>query len=230
MRPLPPSQWTLLDARELPEGQDYAGSGLDWSPGTLLNAYAAGYFPMPRDLGSETIDWWSPDPRAVFDPQRMRISRSLQASLRKFRVTLNTVFDDVVACCADPSRSSRWIDEHVQLAYAELHRLGWAHSVEVWRDDELVGGLYGVEIGGLFAGESMFHRDRDASKVALVALASLLREGKRRIDSQWLTPHLASLGAIAIPRSQYIAELPEFLAAPEVLSGQRGDVTPTVKS
>ena len=217
MRPLPPSTWTLADARDLPDGQDYAGSGLDWEPGTLLHAYAAGYFPMPRDLGSDTIDWWSPDPRAVFDPRALRISRSLRASIAKFRITMNASFDDVVAACADPARPSRWIDSNVRLAYAELHRLGWAHSVEVWSGEQLVGGLYGVELGGLFAGESMFHRARDASKVALVALASMLRDGQRRIDSQWMTPHLESLGAVAISRAQYINDLPRFLAEREVL-------------
>lgn len=217
MRTLPPSAWTLGDARDLPDGQDFAGSGLDWKPATLLGAYASGYFPMPRDLGSDTIDWWSPDPRAVFDPDRVRVSRSLRAAIPRFRITLNASFDEVVSACADPSRSSRWIDANVQRAYGELHRLGWAHSIEVWEDDRLVGGLYGVEIGGLFAGESMFHRTRDASKVALVALAFLLRDGTRRIDSQWITPHLESLGAIAIPRQQYLQELPRFLAEREVL-------------
>lgn len=219
MKQLPPSAWTLADARELPDGQDYAGSGLDWEPSTLLHAYAAGYFPMPRDLGAEAIDWWSPDPRAVFEPSALRISRSLRTSVHKFRITLNEAFDDVVAACADPARSSRWIDSNVQHAYGALHRLGWAHSIEVWSGEQLVGGLYGVELGGLFAGESMFHRVRDASKVALVALAWMLRDGHRRIDSQWLTPHLASLGALEIPRAQYIAELPRFLAEHEVLHG-----------
>ena len=219
MRPLPPSAWTLADARELPEGQDYAGSGLDWEPGTLLHAYASGYFPMPRDLESDAIDWWSPDPRAVFDPKRIRVTRSLRSSLGRFRITLNQSFDDVISACADPARSSRWIDSNVHHAYGELHRLGWAHSIEVWDGEHLVGGLYGVEIGGLFAGESMFHRAPDASKVALVSLAWLLREGNRRIDSQWMTPHLASLGAIAMPRRQYLDELPAFLAEREVLHG-----------
>lgn len=231
MRPLPPSAWTLADARELPEGQDYAGSGLDWAPGTLLNAYACGYFPMPRELESNTIDWWSPDPRAVFDPKQLHVSRSLRSAIGRFRITLNQAFDDVVSACADPSRSSRWIDTNVQHAYGALHRDGWAHSIEVWVDDQLVGGLYGVEIGGLFAGESMFHRARDASKAALVGLASLLRDGVRRIDSQWMTPHLSSLGAIAISRQRYLDELPKFLAEHEVLSGLPAGmvITPRVR-
>lgn len=225
MRTLPPSAWRLADARELPDGQDYAGSGLDWQPGTLLHAYAAGYFPMPRDLESSEIDWWSPDPRAVFDPQHVHVSRSLRASSKRFRFTLNTAFDDVVAACADPSRDSRWIDSNVKRAYRELHHLGWAHSIEVWSDDRLVGGLYGVEIGGLFAGESMFHHGTDASKVALVALAQLLSVGRRRIDSQWMTPHLQSLGAVAISRRQYIDELPRYLADTEVLSNAPREIS-----
>ena len=218
MKPLPPSAWVMPDARGLPDGQDYAGSGLDWEPGTLLHAYAAGYFPMPRDLESDRIDWWSPDPRAVFDPQRIRAARSLRQSMRHFAFSLNRDFHGVLRACGAPERDSRWIDSSVEHAYTRLHDLGWAHSIEVWQDGELAGGLYGVEIGGLFAGESMFHRRRDASKAALVALASLLREGHRRIDSQWLTPHLESLGAVAVPRSSYLDALPGYLAEREVLS------------
>ena len=219
MRPLPPSQWVLSDARTLPAGQDYAGSGLDWEPATLLHAYAGGYFPMPRDLEAADIDWWSPDPRAVFDPRNLRVSRSLRQSVQRFRITVDAAFADVVDACADPTRPSRWIDSHVRRAYGQLHDTCWAHSIEVWRDEQLVGGLYGVEIGGLFAGESMFHRARDASKVALVGLAHVLKSaaGVRRIDSQWMTPHLQSLGAVAIPRDQYVAELSGILANDEVL-------------
>lgn len=228
MKPLPPSAWVLPDARELPDGHDYAGSGLDWEPGTLLQAYAAGYFPMPRDLESDRIDWWSPDPRAVFAPQTLRVTRSLRQSMRHFTYSLNRDFRGVLRACGSPERDSRWIDSSVESAYTRLHDLGWAHSIEVWQDGELAGGLYGVEIGGLFAGESMFHLRRDASKAALVALASLLRDGRRRIDSQWMTPHLASLGAVAVTRGAYVADLPQYLAEPEVLSAMpRGSsVTP----
>ena len=220
MRPIPSSGWQLPDARSLPAGQDYAGSGMDWESSTLLNAYAQGYFPMPRDLERDAIDWWSPDPRAVFDPRGVEPSRSLRQSIRRYRVTLNTVFEDVVTGCADPTRPSRWIDSNVRIAYHELHALQWAHSIEVWSGDELVGGLYGVEIGGLFAGESMFHRTRDASKVALIALAQVLAAapGARRIDSQWMTPHLRSLGALEVSRADYIEQLPRFLASDEVLA------------
>lgn len=220
MKSLPAPRWILPDARSLPEGVDYAGTGMDWDDATLLHAYASGYFPMPRNLESDEIDWWSPDPRAVFDPAAIRVSRSLRRSLRRYRVTLNAAFDAVVAGCAAPERDSRWIDSSVRIAYGRLHVEGWAHSVEVWHGSALVGGLYGVEIGGLFAGESMFHSARDASKVALVGLAAAMRSapGARRIDSQWMTEHLRSLGAVEIPRRQYIEELPGFLATDEVLA------------
>ena len=123
------------------------------------------------------------------------------------------VFDEVVAACSDPRRPQGWITGDIAAAYGELHRLGWAHSVEAWRDGELAGGLYGVGIGGLFAGESMYHRVRDASKVALVALVDLLRGGGATLlDVQWTTPHLASLGAIDVPRTEYLARLSDALA------------------
>jgi len=220
VRALPPPRWHLPDARSLPDGIDYAGPGMDWDDATLLNAYAAGYFPMPRELESDEIDWWSPDPRAVLDPADVRVARSLRQSMRKFSITVDAAFGEVVARCADPLRDSRWIDSNVRIAYGRLHAGGWAHSVEVWQADALVGGLYGVELGGLFAGESMFHTARDASKAALVGLATLLRTapGPRRIDCQWLTPHLASLGAVEIPRRQYIEELSAFLASDDALS------------
>lgn len=220
MRQLPPPRWELPDARSLADGIDYAGTGLDWDDATLLHAYVAGYFPMPRELESNEIDWWSPDPRAVFDPTQIRIARSLRRSLRRFRITVNAAFDEVVVRCADPERDSRWIDSSVRTAYGRLHRAGWAHSIEVWDDVRLVGGLYGVELGGLFAGESMFHVARDASKVALVGLAHILATagGARRIDTQWMTDHLQSLGAVAIPRTTYLEELPRFLANSEAVA------------
>jgi leucyl/phenylalanyl-tRNA--protein transferase len=130
---------------------------------------------------------------------------------------VDTAFEQVVAGCADPARDSGWIDDRVAAAYTRLHRLGWAHSVEAWRDGELVGGLYGVAVGGLFAGESMFHRVRDASKVALVGLVDLLRDehaGRRLLDVQWQTPHLASLGVVTIHRDAYLARLADALTVP----------------
>ncbi len=129
---------------------------------------------------------------------------------------MDTAFAEVIDGCADPRRAAGWIDPAIRSAYLELHRLGWAHSVETWRDGRLAGGLYGVSIGGLFAGESMFHRETDASKVALVALVDLLAEQPeepRLLDVQWQTPHLASLGVVQIGRRDYLDRLPEALAA-----------------
>ena len=133
----------------------------------------------------------------------LRVTRSMRQSARRFEIRVDTAFADVVAACADPRRSGGWIDGDIIAAYTELHRLGWAHSVEAWRDDELAGGLYGVAIGGLFAGESMFTRVRDASKVALMGLVDLLSDeyaDERLLDTQWQTPHLATLGVVEVPR------------------------------
>jgi leucyl/phenylalanyl-tRNA--protein transferase len=197
------------------------GVGADLEPGTLLAAYRAGVFPMPAArLGRRRIAWWSPEPRGVILVGRsdgLRVSRSLRRSVRGFEIRVDTAFEDVVAACADPSRPQGWIDERVRQAYAELHRLGWAHSVEAWRDGRLAGGLYGVAIGGLFAGESMFHHETDASKVALVGLVRLMSDEHadgRLLDVQWSTPHLASLGVVEIDRSDYLARLAGALDVP----------------
>jgi leucyl/phenylalanyl-tRNA---protein transferase len=210
----PPSQWRLPDPATANE-YGIVGVGGDLDPGTILAAYRAGMFPMP--LGRKALmRWWSPDPRAVIPMDGLRVSKSLRASCRRFEVRVDTAFAEVVDACADPSRAEAWITTRVRDAYVELHRLGWAHSVEAWTPDgELVGGLYGVAIGGLWAGESMFHRRTDASKVALVALVDMLREaGATLHDVQWLTPHLASLGAIDIPRDEYLRRLDEAVRRP----------------
>jgi leucyl/phenylalanyl-tRNA---protein transferase len=216
----PPTVWRLPDLRAAPPelaGQDLVALGADLEPGTLLAAYRGGMFPMRvrRRLG-----WWSPDPRGVLPLDGLVVSRSLRASCRRYRVSVDRDFEGVMRGCADRRRPDRWITEDFITAYTQLHRLGWAHSVEVWgtgpRGPELVGGLYGVSIGGLFAGESMFHRARDASKVALVALVSLLRDsgGDRLLDVQWVTDHLASLGAVPVSRRRYLARLTEVLDQP----------------
>lgn len=177
--------------------------GADLEPGTLLAAYRAGLFPMPLD--GRRIAWFSPDPRGIVPLDRLRISRSLRRSLRDFDVRIDTRFGEVMRRCADPARDGGWITSEFVDAYSELHRLGWAHSVETYRDGELVGGLYGVRINGLFAGESMFHAAPDASKVALVHLVRrLVATGATLLDVQWTTPHLASLGAIDISRDDYL--------------------------
>jgi leucyl/phenylalanyl-tRNA--protein transferase len=154
--------------------------------------------------------WWSPDPRGVLPLDGLRVTRSLRRSQRRYDVRVDTAFDAVVEACADPSRDGGWISDDIRRAYGRLHELGWAHSVETWdpATGTLVGGLYGVHVGGLFAGESMFHRAPDASKVALVALVERLRAiGVVLLDVQWLTEHLASLGAVEIPRAEYLRRL-----------------------
>jgi leucyl/phenylalanyl-tRNA--protein transferase len=195
---------------------DVVGMGADLEPATLLAAYRRGLFPMPGESRMPML-WWSPDPRGILPLAGLRVSRSLRASVRRMEVRVDTSFEEVIRACADPSRDSGWIDEKIIGAYSELHELGWAHSVETWQDGRLVGGLYGVAIGGLFAGESMFHRVTDASKVALVGLVDLLRDeyaDQRLLDVQWSTPHLASLGVVEVRRSTYLERLREALAVP----------------
>jgi len=187
--------------------------GADVDPGTLLAAYRCGLFPMPMETGGP-MAWWSPDPRGVLDPGGMRLSRSLRRSTARYEIRVDTAFPEVLEACADPAREHGWIDGRIASAYVELHRLGWAHSVEAWDADGLAGGLYGVAIGGLFAGESMFHRRIDASKVALTGLVDLLGNGSDRlVDVQWCTPHLARLGAVELSREAYLEVLPDLTLA-----------------
>ncbi|WP_232221789.1 leucyl/phenylalanyl-tRNA--protein transferase [Nocardioides sp. J54] len=199
------------------DSSDLVAVGADLEPGTLLAAYRRGLFPMPE---GRSVGWWCPARRGVLRLDRFKVSRSLRRSARTFEVRVDTAFEEVLAGCADPRRPHGWIDRRIKRAYTELHRLGWAHSVETWRDGRLVGGLYGVAIGGLFAGESMFHRETDASKVALLGLVRLLSAdddgaaGRRLVDVQWATPHLASLGVEQVPRSSYVSGLEALLAVP----------------
>jgi leucyl/phenylalanyl-tRNA--protein transferase len=213
----PTSRWQL-DLGQATPGDDLVGVGADLEPGTLLTAYRAGLFPMGLGQeGNEPTGWWSPDPRGVLLPGHVRISRSLRRSLRHFDIRVDTAFSEVVAGCADPSRDGSWITPAITAAYTRLYELGWAHSVEAWRDGELVGGLYGLALGGLFAGESMFHRATDASKCALVGLADLVFEDqdpRRMIDVQWVTRHLGSLGVTEISRDDYLARLERSLPLP----------------
>ncbi len=188
--------------------------GADLEPGTILAAYRQGIFPMPVKNGGD-IGWWSPEPRAVLPLDELKVSKSLRRSCRRFETTIDQAFEQVVEQCADPSRPHGWIDEQIRAAYTRLHKLGWAHSVETWDGDQLVGGLYGVSIGGLFAGESMFHTATDASKVALVALVEALSDGLPRIlDVQWNTEHLSSLGVISLRRRDYFELLNVVLPTP----------------
>ena len=211
----PPCDWEMPDPEVAGDG-DLVGVGADLAPGTVLAAYRRGMFPMPVD---GRLAWWSPAQRAVLPLDGLRVTKSLRRSCARFELRLDTVFDRVMAECADPRRRGGWIDDGIRVAYTELHRLGWAHSVEAWTPDgELAGGLYGVCIGGVFAGESMFHRRTDASKVALVGLVELLVDGGASLlDVQWLTPHLESLGAIEVPRHQYLALLADAVQRPPAL-------------
>nr|WP_235547735.1 MULTISPECIES: leucyl/phenylalanyl-tRNA--protein transferase [unclassified Nocardioides] len=190
------------------------GIGADLAPGTLLAAYRRGLFPMPSGTRGVPTYWFCPVRRGVLPLDGLVVSKSLRRSCREYEIRVDTAFAEVVEACADPARPQGWIDGDIQAAYLRLHELGWAHSVEAWQGGRLVGGLYGVGIGGLFAGESMFHRERDASKVALVALVERLRAtypSERLLDVQWVTPHLASLGVVEIPRAEYLRRLARAL-------------------
>lgn len=215
---LPESQWLLPDPLDSdPEG-DVVAVGAELDPATVLQGYAKGLFPM--HFGSEDADqrgqlaWWSPHPRGILPLDAVHVSRSLRKSQRQFTVTCDTRFTEVMSICQRPLEEGQWITSEFIETYSQLHQMGYAHSVEVWnRAGELVGGLYGIELGGLFAGESMFHRERDASKVALVYLVEKMRScgGSRMLDVQWRTDHLASMGVIEIQRSEYIERLRNVL-------------------
>lgn len=211
-----PCTWLLPDPAEAEPGEDCIGIGADLAPSTLVHAYVSGLFPMdvPDDAGRTHLGWWSPDPRGVLPLASLRVTRSLAKAMRRFEVTVDRDFTGVIGACASVPRDRGWIDERFIEAYCRLHDMGWAHSVECWRDGRLVGGLYGVEVGGLFAGESMFHLERDASKVALVWLVECLRAagGARLLDVQWATDHLRTLGVVEVPRGEYLRRLDAALA------------------
>lgn len=194
--------------------------GGDLSPGLVLQAYRKGMFPMYLPDGH--LGWWSPVERAVLPLDELHVSRSLRKSVRRYQVTIDEDFEEVIRACADPQREGGWISEDFVGTYTELHRLGWANSIEVWDTaGSLVGGLYGVNIGGLFAGESMFHWARDASKVALLHLVVVMSSGEGGlVDVQWQTPHLESLGAKVIGRDRYLNDLPGYLKKPSPFPGQ----------
>jgi leucyl/phenylalanyl-tRNA--protein transferase len=198
----------------------------DLEPETLLDAYRHGIFPWP--VSDRTICWWSPDPRAVLPLDGIHVSRSLRRTLRsgRFLCTQDTVFAEVVACCADRRAEGTWITPAMVRAYIRLHQLGHAHSVEVWdAGGVLVGGIYGVAVGAAFSGESMFHRATDASKVALIELVARLRAGGFQLfDAQLPTPHLASMGAVVVPRSVFLRRLHVAAAIPAVFKQPLGEV------
>jgi len=206
-----------------PEGVVLFGGRL--TPEWLLDAYAHGIFPWPVFDGTDIVVWWSPDPRGIFELDGFHASRRLMRTCRqeRFDVTCDRDFAGVIEGCATTGDRDRntWLTPKMIQAYTELHVLGHAHSVEVWREGQLVGGTYGVTMGGLYAGESMFHRATDASKVALVHLVHHLRaRGYTLFDIQQRTEHTASLGAIDIPRSQYLSRLAKALKQPVTFGAQ----------
>jgi leucyl/phenylalanyl-tRNA--protein transferase len=211
-----PSRYFPPASRASPEGLVAVGGRL--SSERLLDAYQHGIFPWPA-AAYEPMLWWSPDPRAVLPLDGVYASRRLQRRLRsgEFSVRRNTAFAEVIAACAVGAgrEGGTWLTPAMINAYTELHRLGHAHSVETWKDGELVGGVYGVAIGGLFAAESMFHRARDASKAALVRLVEHLRErGFQLLDVQQWTPHTGSMGVVEIPRREYLIRLAAVVNLP----------------
>lgn len=218
-RPLPESEWYFDDVPIGDDDDDLVCLGADLAPGTLVSAYSNGFFPMPVGRDQATIGWFSPDPRGVIPIGGLHVSRSLRKRLRRFHYSVDTDFEAVMRACGDQRRPHGWIDESFIDAYTRLHRLGWAHSVEVRLDGRLVGGVYGVRIERFFAGESMFHHATDASKAALAALMeALVTTGFELFDVQWTTPHLVSLGAVDVPRVEYLR-----LLKPAVRPSGRGN-------
>jgi len=217
----PPTRWTFphpltIDPKRLGDSE-IVGVGADLEPGTVLAAYRQGLFPMPVRRG--VLAWWSPDPRGVLPLDGLVVSRSLRKACARFEIRVDTAFEEVLERCADRRRPGAWINKDIKRAYGRLHELGWVHSVEAWQDGVLAGGLYGVAIGGLFAGESMFHSKTDASKVALAALVERLNdEGGALLDVQWATDHLRTLGVTTVARHRYHELLFEALNRPQPLS------------
>jgi leucyl/phenylalanyl-tRNA---protein transferase len=207
-QPVPPSAWILPDPAEADE-DGVVGVGADLSPGTLVDAYRRGIFPWPHP--GVPLPWFSPDPRGVIALDGLRVSRSLRQRLRRcgWKTTVDVAFSAVVKGCAEGrGTAGTWISPTMARAYVRLHQLGWAHSVEVWDGATLIGGLYGVQVGGVFTGESMFNRVSDASKVALIDLAARFHAaGGRLLDVQLTTDHLLSMGAVDVPREDFVGVL-----------------------
>jgi leucyl/phenylalanyl-tRNA--protein transferase len=206
----PPSSWRR---------SDLIGVSREFDEELVLAAYRSGVFPMPSRR--HQMGWWSPVLRGVLPLDGLRVTRSLRTTAKRYQIRFDSAFEAVLDGCADRSRPGAWIDPDIRSVYGRLHQRGYVHSVEAWTEDgELAGGLYGVSIGGLFAGESMFHRPdvgRDASKAALVGLVEhLQRSGgaDRLLDVQWVTDHLASLGAVEITREDYLGRLARALPLP----------------
>jgi leucyl/phenylalanyl-tRNA--protein transferase len=209
MQPPTECRWQFLPHSEWPPDEEVVAIGADLEPDTVLYAYAHGMFPMYVDKKSRMLGWWSPFERGVIPLNGFHISRSMRNSAQHFVCTINVAFVRVMQECATARTDGNWINQEFIDAYTVLHEMGHAHSVEVWnKKGELVGGLYGLRINGFFAGESMFHRETDASKVALMHLVDLMNlDGMQLLDTQWNTDHLASLGCTSVPRPEYLALL-----------------------
>ncbi|MCF3641384.1 leucyl/phenylalanyl-tRNA--protein transferase [Rhizobium sp. TRM95111] len=191
------------------------------TPELLLRAYSIGLFPMADSADDPELFWVEPDIRGVIPLDRFHVSRSLARTIRRkpFDIRVDTAFEAVIAACAEaaPDRPSTWINRRIRTLYAQLHRMGHAHSVEAWEGEQLVGGLYGVSLGAAFFGESMFSRRTDASKICLVHLVERMREkGFRLLDTQFTTEHLRSFGAIDVPKADYEDLLANALTSPHL--------------
>lgn len=212
----PPTEclWQFLPSSEWPTDDEVVAIGADLEPETVLYAYAHGMFPMYVDKKSRLLGWWSPLKRGVIPLDGFRVSRSLRSSASQFVCTVDVSFVRVMQECATSRTDGNWINQEFIDAYTTLHKMGHAHSVEVWnKKGELVGGLYGIRINGFFAGESMFHRETDASKVALMHLVDLMNlDGMQLLDTQWNTDHLASLGCTSVSRADYVILLAAAIA------------------
>ena len=204
MKPPTECRWTFPSPDLWPDDDDIVAAGADLETDTLLYAYAHGMFPM--FVNKRNLAWWSPVDRGVIPLDGLRVTRSMQQSAKKFTCTVNQAFTEVMTLCGSMRTDGNWINQTFIDAYTDLHKEGHAHSVEVWNEaGDLVGGLYGVRINRFFAGESMFHIETDASKVALMHLVQLMTlDGMELLDTQWRTDHLESLGCIAIPREKYL--------------------------
>jgi leucyl/phenylalanyl-tRNA--protein transferase len=204
MKPPTECRWTFPSPELWPDDDDIVAAGADLETDTLLYAYAHGMFPM--FINKRNLAWWSPVDRGVIPLDGLRITRSMRKSAQKFTCTINQAFTEVMTLCGSMRTDGNWITHEFINAYSDLHDEGHAHSVEVWNESgELVGGLYGVRINRFFAGESMFHIQTDASKVALMHLIALMTlDGMELLDTQWRTEHLETLGCIAVPREEYL--------------------------
>ena len=210
-----PTSWDFGVELE-PDANGLVALGADLEPATLLAAYQRGLFPMNVDSTGTHLGWWSPDPRGVLEPSAFRVRRSMERALQRFTVLVDHDFRAVMTACMETPRPNGWITQRFLDAYVTLFEMGWAHSVGVYQDGQLVGGVYGVSVGGLFAGESMFHRVSEASKVALWGVIEVLRDSPEVVfDVQWLTPHLAFMGGTEIERLNYLDRLWTAVRAPD---------------